>query len=120
MRITLGTFARTSIETQLGSDLAETVETALHHYTRKIRSGRRPVPLPQFLGSGTSPDFSTSASTSSDREPEEFELTLDSETEAVVRREAIRYGTDVDTVTTHSVMIYLAELDFLWASARSV
>jgi hypothetical protein len=120
MRVTLGTFARSSIESQLGSDLAETVETAVYHYTRKVKAGRPPVPLPQFLGTGPSPDFGTSTSTSNSRGREELELTLDSETEAVLRREAIRYGTDIDAVTTHSVMIYLAELDFLWADAQSV
>ena len=53
---------------------------------------------------------------SSDQELEEIESTLDSQTEAVLRREAMRYGTDVDAIAAHSVMIYLAELDFLSAA----
>jgi hypothetical protein len=120
MRVTLGTFTRLSIEAQLGADLAETVETAVHHYAGKVKSGRPPIRPPQFLSTDTSPDFGTGTgtSTSTDRELKELDLTLDCETEAVLRREAIRYGTDVDAIAAHSVMVYLAELDFLSAASH--
>lgn len=112
MRVTLGPFARSGIETQLGTDLAETVETALRHYTGKLRSGRPPIPLPRFLGNRPSSiaaeDF------------EEIEVTLDSNSSAVLRREAMRQGIDVDTLATHSVMIYLAERDFLSTHSRPI
>jgi hypothetical protein len=119
MRVTLGTFARSSIEAQLGTDLAETVEAAVHHYAGKVKSGRPPVQPPQFLSTGTSADFGTSTSTSARREFKEVAFTLDSETEAVLRREAIRYGIDVDAIAAHSVMVYLAELDFLSAASHT-
>ena len=50
MKVTLGTFARSGIEAQLGTDLAETVETAVHHYTGKIKSGRPPHAAPAIFG----------------------------------------------------------------------
>jgi len=119
MRVTLGSFAQSGIEFQLGTDLTEAVETAIHHYTGKLRSGRRPVPPPppQFFSSGVSTDFGTGTSTPAGVD---LELTLDSETEAMLRREAMRYGTDVEAIAAHSVMVYLAELDFLSNRSRSV
>ena len=119
MRVTLGTFARAGIEAQ-GTDLAETVKTAISHYAGKLESGRPPMPPPQFLGTSTSTQFGTSTSTQTRPEVVEIELTLDSQTEATLRREAMRHGVDVDAITAHSVMVYLAELDFLSASVRPV
>ena len=120
MKVRLGTFARRGIEAQLGTDLAETVETAVNHYTLKIKSGRPPLAPPQFLSTSTSSQFGTSTSARADQELEEIEVTLDSHTEALLRREAMRHGIDVDAVTAHSVMIYLAELDFLSGASRAV
>lgn len=120
MKVRLGTFARKGIEAQLGADLVETVETAVNHYTLKIESGRPPMAPPQFLGTSTSSQFGTSTSARADQELEEIEITLDSHTEALLRREAMRHGIDVDAVTAHSVMIYLAELDFLSGASRAV
>ncbi len=51
---------------------------------------------------------------------EEIELSLDSKTEAVLRREAFRREIDVDALAAHSVMVYLAELDLLSAPSRPV
>jgi hypothetical protein len=112
MRVTIGEFASSGIESQLGTDLTEAVETAVHHYTSRLRSGRRPVAPPRFLSNGVSPDFGTGTSPG-----RELELSLDSDTEAILRRLAMRRGTDVDAITAHSVMIYLAELDFLSTSS---
>jgi hypothetical protein len=116
MKVTLGPFARSGIESQAGANLVETVETAVRHYTDKVTSRRSPLPYPQFLGSDTSQDFGTPTSVAG--ELEEIELRLDSETEAVLRREAMRYDTDVNAIAVHSVMIYLAELDFLSTRSR--
>lgn len=115
MRVTLGPFAQSGIEFQLGTDLTETVETAIQHYAGKLRSGRRPIPPPQVFSSGVSTDFGTGTSTPAGVD---LELTLDSETEAMLRREAMRYGTDVEAIAVHSVMVYLAELDFLSNRSR--
>ena len=93
---------------------------AVNHYTLKIESGRPPLAPPQFLGTSTSSQFGTSTSARADQELEEIEITLDSHTEALLRREAMRHGINVDAVTAHSVMIYLAELDFLSGASRAV
>jgi hypothetical protein len=111
MRVKLGTFARLGIESQIGTDLANAVEAAILHYTDKLASGRPPLPPPQFFGTGASPDLGTGSSIGA--ELEEIELALDSQTEATLRREAMRHGTDVNAVAAHSVMVYLAEVDFL-------
>jgi len=102
----------------MGTDLAGAVETAIHHYTGKVQSQRRPVSPPQFLSTNTSTDFGTGTSPSPAEELQELELTLDCETEAILRREAMRYGTDVNVIAAHSVMVYLAELDFLSSGSR--
>jgi hypothetical protein len=116
MNVTLGPFARSGIESQVGANLVETVETAVRHYTDKVTSRRASLPYLQFLGTDTSRDFGTPISVAG--EPEEIELRLDSETEAVLRREAMRYDTDVSAIAIHAVMIYLAELDFLSIRSR--
>ena len=120
MKVRLGSFARSAIETQLGTDLAETVELAVHHYAGKVKSGRPPIRPSQFLSTDRSPDFGTGTGTSTSSSPElkELDIKLDSETEAVMRREAIKYGIEVDAIAAHSVMVYLAELDFLSAASH--
>jgi hypothetical protein len=42
-----------------------------------------------------------------------IELTLDAQTEALFEQEAARQGTTVSQLAAHSVLVYLAELDFL-------
>jgi hypothetical protein len=116
MRVTLGPFARSGIEQQLGAGLKETVETAVRHYANKLTLGRPPLSYPQFLGTDGSQNFGTTKSTAD--ELAELELKLDSETEAILRREAMRQNTDVGAIASHSVMVYLAELDFLSTSSH--
>src|SRR5262245_39699058 len=102
MRVTIGAFARSGIENQLDAGLVETVETAILHYTGKLQSDRRPIAPPPFLGTSASADFGTGTNTPA-QELEALELKIDSETEAVLRREAMRCGTDVDAIAQHSV-----------------
>jgi hypothetical protein len=64
-----------------------------------------------------STDFGTGTSTPAGID---LDLALDSESEAILRREAMRYGTDVEAIAVHSVMVYLAELDFLAGRTRPV
>ena len=80
MRVTLGTFARSGIESQLGTDLTETVETAISHYTGKLTSGGRPCRILNFWYRYLTRFWYTHLRrrTSS----REIELTLDSQTEA--------------------------------------
>lgn len=109
MRVALGTFARSGIETQLGVDLATGVQAALCHYAGKLKSGRAPIEPPRFCRDQGS------------RDPEvSFDLAVDPEVEILLEREAARQGTDVSQLALHGVMIYLAELDFLAAPSRPV
>lgn len=116
MKVTLGKFACSGLESQVGTDLTAAIETAIRHYAGKLTYGRPPQPYPQLLGTQQSQDFGTH--TALEDELEEFEVALDFQTEALLRREAMKYDTDVDAVATHAVMIYLAELDFLSAPSR--
>jgi hypothetical protein len=48
-----------------------------------------------------------------------FELTVDPETEAVLEREALRQRTTISQLAAHTVLVYLAELEFLGVSPRA-
>lgn len=107
MRIALGTFACSGLEAHLGHDVPAGVKRALCHYVDKLRSGRTPVESPCFLRDQPR------------QEPTHaFDLTLDPETEAVLEQEAARQGTTVGQLAVHSVLAYLAELDFLGVQPR--
>jgi hypothetical protein len=116
MRVILGKFARSGLESQVGADLTAGVETAIRHYTGKLTYGRPPQTFPSFLGMSGSRDFGTHSA--DEDEPVVLEVALDFQTEALLRREAMKYDTDVDAIAAHSVMVYLAELDFLSAPSR--
>lgn len=102
MKVALGQFACSGIETHLGDDIPAGVRTALFHYTGKLKTGRRPISFPTFLA---------------DRGPQEphfaFDLPVDAETEAMLEREALRQRTTTSQLVAHSVLVYLAELEFL-------
>jgi hypothetical protein len=105
MRVALGQFACTGIETHIGDDIPAGVRKALFHYAAKLKAGRRPVEVPRFL---------------SDRDPVdaavEFELIVDAETEAMLEREAQRQQTTTTRLVAHTVLTYLAEIEFLGSS----
>lgn len=109
MRVTLGTFARSGIETQLGGDLAGTVQAALSHYAGKLKSGRTPVERPSFCYKRSSRDPGVA-----------FDLAVDPETEALLTQEAERQETNLGQLVAHTVLVYLAELDFLTSPSRPV
>ncbi len=102
MRIALGTFACSGIEAHLGADVQAGVRAALLHYAQKLKSGRRPLELPLFCR-----DQSAEGATVA------FDLTVDANTQAALEQEAARQGTTVSKLAVHTVMVYLAELDFL-------
>lgn len=107
MRIALGTFACTGITTQMGVDLPTGVRAALLHYAGKLRSGRKPIEIPA-LPEGLAPQESGVAV---------VDLTVDAQTQALLEQEAARQGTSLNQLAVHSVLVYLAELDFLGAPA---
>jgi hypothetical protein len=108
MRVALGKLACSGIETHLGDDIPAGTRTALFHYARKLKAGRRPIAPPRFLD---------------DVEPRDpavtFDLTVDPETEAVLEQEALRQRTTVGQLAAHTVLVYLAELEFLGVAPRA-
>ena len=110
MKISLGSFARLGIESQLGSDIPGTVQAALCHYSGKLKAGRPPIGPPQFLRQSAQSGAGSDA----------FDLAVDPEVEALIVREAERQGTDVSQLASHSVLLYLSELDFLASPSRPV
>lgn len=107
MKVTLCTFTRVGLESELGPDLAAAVRTALCHYAAKLGSARPPIALPPFIASRRR------------REGEEtLELSVSPDVEATLEGEAARQGIDLDLLVTHSMLVYLAELHFLAAPAR--
>lgn len=109
MRIALGTFARSGIEAQLGADLSSVVQAALSHYAGKLKSGRPPIGPPSFARQASAAETAVA-----------LDLTVDSETEALLEREAARQQTSVSQLAGHTVLVYLAELDFLGSPTRPV
>lgn len=101
MKIALGRFARSGIETRLGGDVSVGVQLALHHYTRRLRSARRPIDPPHF-GSTQSP--SDPAGT--------VEVTLDPEVETVLEQEARRQQLPLEQILRHAIFVCLADFDF--------
>lgn len=102
MKVVLSTFACNGIEAFLGRDIGAGVQAALRHYTRSKGSSDRTAPkFPRFLSGSTD-----------DRSGADLELAVDPEIQAVLEREARESnGVSLEQVTTHAVLVYLADLD---------
>lgn len=102
VKVDLGTFACNGIETHLDADVAAGVRAALNDFTERLEAGRRPLSVPDSLW---------------DADPAQpamaVDLPLDERTWHLLWREALRQGTTVDQLATHSVLAYLAEFDRL-------
>jgi hypothetical protein len=101
VKVALGKFARNGIEVSLDSDIPTGVRAALSDFTRRIESGRPPIGFSRL--SGAARDESAPA----------LDLPVDEHTWRVLQREAARQGATVSELATHSVLVYLAELDRL-------
>lgn len=108
MRVALGTFACSGLEAHLGPDIPAGMQAALSQYASKLQSGRKPLDLPLCCQSQTSREQRIA-----------FDLMLDKEVESALEKEAVRQGTTASQLAVHSVLIYLAELDFLEVPPRS-
>jgi hypothetical protein len=84
----------------LGSDLALGVREALANYRRQLDSESPPPPVPRFAVDAM-------------QRVKDFDLALDEETWEGLEREAARQGVTVSELATHSVLVYLAEIDRL-------
>lgn len=109
MKIAIGAFARSGIESELGSSLPDAVQAALCHYCSKLQSGRRPISPPGFLAGSGSEEGETV-----------LDLPVDPEIETILAREAELRGLPLDRLAGHTVLVYLAELDFIGATSSSV
>lgn len=101
MRVELGKFARWSIESRLGSNIRVGVLTALTHYTRRLKSGRRPLAPPRFCR-----DSPAEVDTA-------LELQVGPETRALLERQACEHGVTLNQVLIHAVFTYLVDLDLV-------
>lgn len=108
MKVALGELARSGLEAHLGGDIRSATRMAIFHYAHKLKAGRRAPAQPRFLDA---------------LEPAEavvaFELAIDRETESVLEREALRQRTTIGQLAAHTVLVYLAELEFLGVAPRA-
>jgi hypothetical protein len=98
MKVRLGTFARSTIETEVGVDLVTGTQAALHHYTRRLRSGRPPAPFPRFCR-GESFEGTV------------LEVPVDPRIEESLNHEVRRQGATLEQMISHAVLVYLADLE---------
>jgi hypothetical protein len=102
VRIKLGRIACSGIEAHAGGDIEAAAKAALLHYTHALKSSRPPIGLPRLC-----PNQEGTQNV--------HVLTLDSECEGLLAREAARQKTSVSQIVVHALLIYLAELDSLAA-----
>jgi hypothetical protein len=100
LRLALSNFARFGLESRLGDDLAASVEIALAHYARRLRSARKPVAPPAFLAGQANVEIATTV-----------ELALEPDTIAALKGEALRHHVSLEQVLSHAIFVYLADLD---------
>lgn len=102
MKVALGKFACTGIEACLGTDILSGVQAAVSDFTHRIVSGKAPAGIPLLAREA-----------SGDEQARAVDLSMDERTWAVLKREAARQGATLNQLITHSVLVYLAELDRL-------
>jgi|SRR6188768_1584175 len=102
VKVDLGTFACNGIETYLDADIAAGVRAALDDFTQRLESGRPPLSVPDALWDADVAEPAMAVN-----------LPLDERSWHLLWREALRQGTTVDQLASHSVLVYLAELDRL-------
>jgi hypothetical protein len=102
MKVALGTFACSGIEACLDTDIPSGVEAAVSDFTQRIDAGEAPVGIPQVAQEAAGGEQGHSV-----------DLSVDERTWLVLEREAARQGATLSQLVTHSVLVYLAELDRL-------
>jgi hypothetical protein len=116
MKIALGTFAKSGLETRVGPDLPAAINTALVYYVGKLSSGRGPAKFPKFLlltdEEGAEGEASGEDAPAATDRPE-IEIEVDERIEAALFSDAERQGVSPADLAGHAVMVYLAELDLV-------
>ena len=102
MKVALGTFACNGIEACLDTDIPAGVRAAVSEFTQRIGAGKAVVGVPRFAQDAPVDDPG-----------HQVDLTVDDRTWAVLKSEAARQGATLSQLVTHSVLVYLAELDRL-------
>lgn len=97
VKVALGTFACACIETRFGPDVAAGVQEAIRAYRANLDSSDTLLPVPRFLHDRPSPVGGV-----------EVDLSVASDVQATLEREARRQGVCMDELLTHLVFIHLA------------
>lgn len=100
VKISLGGFALSSFQSIFGPDLGRGIQQACLHYARRLRSSRKPRPVPQFYEPGRVEEAAI---------PIEFPLSLSVSEE--LKGEADRQHVSLDRLLHHAALVYLADLD---------
>jgi hypothetical protein len=100
MKVMLGTFACFCMEARFGPDIGSGVQAAVRHYTRRLRSARKPVEIPRFLREQPVEDGWR-----------EFEVAIEPEVQEILELEAGKRHVYLDQLLSHAVFVDLADLD---------
>ena len=102
MKVALGTFACSGIEACLNTDIPSGVRAAVSDFTARIDAGKAPAGIPQLSQEAPGEELGHFV-----------DLPVDERTWVLLEREAARQGATLSQLVTHSVLVYLAELDRL-------
>jgi hypothetical protein len=97
VKVALGKFACACIEARFGPDVAAGVQEAIRAYRTNLDSADTLLPFPRFLLDRPSPAGRV-----------EIELSVASDVQTTLEREARRQGVCMDELLTHLVFIHLA------------
>lgn len=108
IRVTLGPFARSGVETYFGADVPAGVRSAIRHYARRLTTERMPpAPPPRRRREACA-----------GRDDVAVEVAIDAVDEATVAGQALRRGVGTCELIVHAVLVYLAELELLGVPPR--
>ena len=113
VKVSMGTFVRSSFEARFGSDVATSLREACVHYSRRLRSGREPRAVPAFsrgLGNGNGAANGEGA-TIGNGAAQVVEFALRDPIRAQLEEEARRQQVPLGDLLIHAALIYLADLD---------
>jgi hypothetical protein len=113
MKVEVGSFALEGLEARVGPDLVAAINAALVYYVGRLRSGRIPMPYPDFLRGGAE-GVTADGDGFVVRGPEAmFEVSVDERIEAALDTEARRQRVGIGQLAGHAVMVFLGELDLI-------
>lgn len=100
VKVSIGTFIRSSFEARFGSDVARVFREACVHYAKRLRSGRKPIGMPSIYRRPRAADGIIP-----------IEFTLDDRITKQLEWEARRQHVSLDEFLVHAALVYLADLD---------